>query len=354
MPILKDVKRVLILRCGALGDLVYATSAIDALRAQYGEDITIDFITTPGTAKLFEFDPRVNQTFHLKHKKLPIWLSPQKREIIQYSKEHPYDVLISLEFGKQFKSLINAIRAIYKTGMGIVKTNINTNSINRCESTKQYYSDIIDKHILSTSKPSLTGVTQESLITKYSLPANAIVIAPSNSHNQKKGINYRAWSYEHWRSLIQTLSTKTTVIIVGARGEEAFFNALKPYPQNNVIDLVGKLSIAELITTAKNAQALICTDSATAHIGAAVDTPTFILMGPNNPITDSPYQSDTNAVYPISLGLSCSPCYKTEVMKQCKENICMTQITPEMVLTSLRSAKIVYNSSNMLFRENDQ
>lgn len=340
MPILKDVKRALILRCGALGDLIYATSVIDALRAQYGKDITIDFICTPGTAKLFEHDPRVNRVFLLKHKKFPILLSPQKRDIIRHSKNNPYDLLISLEFGKQFKSLINAVFATHKTGMGILEISTNHSSINRAESTKQYYSDIIDEHVLSTSKPSLIGVSQSSLAQKFSLPENAIVIAPSNSHNQKKGINYRAWPNEHWRSLIQSISTKTTVIVVGACGEEAFFDALKPYPQNNIIDLVGKLSIAQLITVVKNAKALICTDSATGHIGAAIDTPTFVLMGPNNPITDSPYQSDTNAVYTISLGLPCSPCYKTMTMKLCKENICMSQITPEILLESLKAAHI--------------
>lgn len=337
MPIFSNVRRALILRCGALGDLVYATSVIDALRSQYGEEIVIDFITTPGTAKLFEYDSRVNHVFPLKHKKIPIWLSSQKRDIIQHSKEHPYDVLISLEFGKQFKSLIKAIHSTHKTGMGILETFTEKNSINRGESTKQYYADIIDQHILSTSKPSLIGVEQSTLAKKFSLPSNAIVLAPSNSHNQKKGINYRAWPNEHWRSLIQTLSTQTTIIIVGARGEETFFDAIKPYPQNNVIDLVGKLSIAELITAVQNAKALICTDSATGHIGAAVDTPVFVLMGPNDPITDAPYQSNTNAVYTISLGLPCSPCYKTEAMKLCKENLCMSKISPEMILNALTS-----------------
>lgn len=341
MPILANVKRALILRCGALGDLIYATSVIGALRAQYGEDIIIDFITTPGTAKLFEYDSRVTQVFLLKHKRIPIWLNSQKRDIIQHSKKNPYDIFISLESGKSFKSLIEEIHASYKTGMGILKTNIDINSINRCESTKQYYADIIDQHILATSKPSLIGIDQSTLAKKCSLPSNAIVFAPSNSHNQNKGINYRAWPNEHWRSLIQILSTKAVVIIVGARGEDAFFNAIKPYPQNNVIDLVGKLSVAELVKTVQNAKALICTDSATGHIGAAVDTPTFVLMGPNNPITDSPYQSDTNTVYPISLGLYCSPCYKTKVMKACTDNICMSQISPELVLNSLKTANIL-------------
>jgi len=340
MPLLTDVKRVLILRCGALGDLIYATSVIDALRMQYGEDILIDFITTPSIAKLFEYDPRVNHLFHLKHKKVPIFFSPQKRDIIRYSKNNPYDVFISLEFGKQFKSLIKAIHATHKTGMGILETVDSNKPLNRGKTTKLYYRDVIEDSILSLAKPLLIGVPQEQWYQRFSLPKNAIIIAPSNSHNQKKGLNYRAWPFEHWRLLIQSLSAQVPVIIVGARGEEAFFDPIKPYPAN-VIDMVGKLSIGELITTVKNGIALICTDSATGHIGAAVDTPTFVLMGPNNPITDSPYQSNTNAVYAISLGLSCSPCYKTKTMKRCKDNICMQHITPEMVFNSLKLANIV-------------
>ncbi len=340
MPLLTDVKRVLILRCGALGDLIYATSVIDALRMQYGEDILIDFITTPSIAKLFEYDPRVNHLFHLKHKKVPIFFSPQKRDIIRYSKNNPYDVFISLEFGKQFKSLIKAIHATHKTGMGILETVDSNKPLNRGKTTKLYYRDVIEDSILSLAKPFLIGVPQEQWYQRFSLPKNAIIMAPSNSHNQKKGLNYRAWPFEHWRLLIQSLSAQVPIIIVGARGEEAFFDPIKPYPAN-VIDMVGKLSIGELITTVKNGIALICTDSATGHIGAAVDTPTFVLMGPNNPITDSPYQSNTNTVYAISLGLSCSPCYKTKTMKRCKDNICMQHITPEMVFNSLKLANIV-------------
>lgn len=333
MAVLKEIKRALVLRCGALGDLVYASAVIDALKRQYGENIIIDFITTPGTGKLFENDPRVHQTFPLKHKKLPIWLSPQKRAIIRYSKEHPYDLLISLEFGKQFKSLIKAVHAKHKTGMGILEVREVPN-INRGEATKHYYSDVIDPTILLKAKPVLFGKSFAELTSKISLPQRYIVIAPSNSHNQKKGLNYRAWPFEHWRSLIQSLSIDTPIAIVGARGEEAFFDQIKPYPEN-VIDLVGVLSIPELITVVQHGAALICTDSATGHIGAAVDTPTFVLMGPNNPITDSPYKSDTNSVHPISLALPCSPCYKTQMMKQCQDNICMSQITPTEVLKKL-------------------
>ena len=106
------MKRILIIRCGALGDLVYATSVIDAMKFQFGDDTIIDFVSTPGTATLFKNDSRINKVFHLKHKKLPIWLSSQKREIIKASKENKYDILINFEYGKQFKSLIKSINVM--------------------------------------------------------------------------------------------------------------------------------------------------------------------------------------------------------------------------------------------------
>lgn len=333
MPTLPDIKRILILRCGALGDLVYATSIIDALVMEYGENVAIDFITTPGSGKLFDNDPRIHRVFGLKHKKVPIFLSSEKKKIIRHSKKNPYDLLILLDFDKHFKSLIRHIDAKHRTGMGFLDTSVSERS-NRGEYVKKFYRDVIDPAILAKAKPKLFGSE-----IAFPLPENYIVLAPSNSHNQKKGINYRAWPFEHWRELIRDLPN-TSFVMVGARGEEAFFDHLKPYPPN-VTDLVGMLSIPQLISVIRKGRALICTDSASGHIGAAVDTPTFVLMGPNNPLTDSPYQSDTNAVYPISLHLPCSPCYKTNTMKTCKDNICMSLITPENVIESLKSANIV-------------
>jgi len=54
--------------------LVYATSVIDAMKKEYGDDTVIDFVCTPGSGKLFETDSRVNRVFPLKHKKIPLWL----------------------------------------------------------------------------------------------------------------------------------------------------------------------------------------------------------------------------------------------------------------------------------------
>jgi ADP-heptose:LPS heptosyltransferase len=329
------MKKILIVRCGALGDLVYATSVIDALLLEYGNETLIDFVCTPSSGSLFKADHRINKIFPLKHKKVPILLSKEKKNIIKASKETPYDILINFEYGKQFQSLLHAVQAKKKIGATYEKIELSQN-INRAEEIKNYLRSIISPEVLKNSFPKIITEDFTPLKEKFHLSSNYIVLSPSNSHIYRSGINYRAWENEKWKDLIRQLTKSVQIVIVGAKNEEKFFQNFMPYPEN-VIDLVGKNSVIELATILENAKATVCTDSAVGHISAAVNTPVFVLMGPNNPTTDAPYQTPYNAVYPISLGLECSPCYKTQTMKNCTDNICMKQITVSMVLNELRS-----------------
>lgn len=331
--------RVLVIRCGALGDLVYATSVIDALKLEYGEDTVIDFVCTPGSAKLFEVDPRVNQVFHLKHKKIPLFFSKEKRTIVQYSKKHPYDILINFEHGKQFKDLVISVNSVKKFGSFFDFEALPENVVHMVDIIKYIYKNAVSQKVLDQSFPKLLGTNSDEVKTKYKLPDNYIIISPSNSHQKKNKLNYRAWENQKWVELIKLLSEKTQVVIIGNRGEELFFEKLRPYPPT-VIDLVAKTSLSDLIGVIEGAKALVATDTGTAHIASATNTEVFALIGPTPAAQTGPYKTPSNEVHILSMNLECSPCYKTERMKQCHDNICMKQISTEMVYNSIRSAKL--------------
>lgn len=335
---MQNIKKILIIRCGALGDLVYSTSVLDALRLEYGEDIKIDFVSTPSSSKLFEYDKRVNKIFFLKHKKIPIFFSSQKKAIINESKKEPYDILINFEMGKQFKSLVENIVA--KRKIGWFSENINITKIHMVEICKEFYSSIVSKENLGNSFPRLIGENFEKIQEKLSLPNEYIIISPSNSHNKKKGINYRAWRHENWKEFLNLLPKEMKIVVIGAKGEEHFFEPLKPY-NSNVIDLVGKISIPQMVSIIEKAKALVVTDTGTAHIASAVNTPVFCLIGPTPAVQTGPYKTPFNEVTIISAGLECSPCYKTEVMKACKDNLCMKNISAKMVIDELIKSKVI-------------
>ena len=337
-------KRIIVIRCGALGDLVYATSVIDALKFEFGEDSIIDFVCTPGSGTLFNNDSRVNQVFPLKHKKLPIFFSKQKRNIINFSRKQPYDILINFEYGKQFKGLVERIVADKKVGAMFDCIGYDDSDINRGELQKRFLDNLVSKSNLEKSFPRVATLEFEIIRNKFHLSDSYIVISPSNSHVNRSGINYRAWPNSSWIKLIKKLSCDSQVVIVGAKNESNFFKNLQPYP-SNVVDLVGKNNVIELSSVIQNAKFVVCTDSAVGHISASVDTPVFVLMGPNNTLTDSPYVSPTNYVHTISLRKDCSPCYKTSIMKACKDNVCMNEITVYMVLAEISSVKFEKNKN---------
>lgn len=332
------VKRVLIIRCGALGDLVYSTSIIDALRYEYGNDIVIDFVTTPSTSKLFENDSRVNKIFFLKHKKIPFFFSRQKKEIVNSSKLVPYDLLINFETGKQFKSLVQKIVANKKFGW--FSENIVITKSHMVEICKEFYANAVSSENLEKSYPKLYGTHFNEVQKMLNLPEKYIILSPSNSHNKKKSLNYRAWPHKNWKELLSLFPKDLPLVMIGAKGEEAFFEPLKPY-SNNVIDLVGKISIPTMITVVENAKALVVTDTGTAHIASAVNTPVFCLIGPTPAEQTGPYQTPNNYVEIITANLPCSPCYKTEVMKACKQNKCMEEISAKEVINRLFLANIL-------------
>ncbi|MEA1891127.1 MAG: glycosyltransferase family 9 protein [Campylobacterota bacterium] len=335
-----NATRVIVIRCGALGDLVYATSVISALKLQFGDETIIDFVSTPGTASLFKKDKRVNRVYPLKHKKIPLFLSTQKKEIIKNSKENPYDILINFESGKQFKSLVKSILATQKIGYFFTDTKIAKDITHMVEITKSIFKNIIDQDILQKSFPNLIGTPKDEIKKRYNLPEKYIIISPSNSHQKRNILNYRAWEDSSWIELIQKLSNETKVVIVGNKGEDEFFDTLKPYP-DGVIDLVGKTSLVDLIGVISNALGLVSTDTGTAHIASAVDTEVFALIGPTPADVTGPYQTPFNKVHIISMHLECSPCYKTEVMKNCKDNICMKQISTKKVYDCIKSANLL-------------
>jgi len=333
-------KRVIIIRCGALGDLVYATSVIDALILQFGKEVIIDFVCTPSSGSLFNADNRINKVFFLKHKKIPIFFSSQKKQIIDNSKKDPYDILINFEYGKQFKSLVKNIKANKKVGALIEDIKIPKNITHMVDITKYMFKSIVDEDIFKKSFPKLIGTKESIVKEKYNLPKKFLIISPSNSHQKRNILNYRAWENSSWIELIKRLNEDIPLVIIGNKGEDEFFDKLKPYP-NGVIDLVGKTPLTDLIGIITCANALIATDTGTAHMASATNTEVFTLIGPTPANVTGPYQSPYNKVHIISSNMPCSPCYKTQIMKDCTDNICMKNITVDMVYDSIKLERLL-------------
>jgi ADP-heptose:LPS heptosyltransferase len=119
--------------------------------------------------------------------------------------------------------------------------------------------------------------------------------------------------------------------LVGDKNEKKYFNNFYPL-QKRMYDLSGETTIPELITIMENSKCVVATDSGSAHIAGAVAKNIISIHGPTNFHQSAPYSTKYNNVKVATLNLKCSPCYDTEAIKNCKNNICMQDLNAETVM----------------------
>ena len=110
---IKQNKKVLVIRCGLLGDTIDATSVIKPLMELYGSSVEIYWVSKPGICELFKFDSRVKKVYSLRHTKLPFFLNIDKFRIILDSLFHPFDLILNLEISNKFNDIVKKGGTLY-------------------------------------------------------------------------------------------------------------------------------------------------------------------------------------------------------------------------------------------------
>jgi ADP-heptose:LPS heptosyltransferase len=144
------------------------------------------------------------------------------------------------------------------------------------------------------------------------------------------------WFFEGYYRLVKNIlsSMKWPVVLLGDGSQVS--SATKLYQKlgsHELINLVGKTSILELVAVLKAAAAGVGPDSGPGHLAAAVGTPYVTLFGPTSPKRASPYKCEHLVV---QSGVSCVSCYK----KKCPDldRLCMRRISVESVQEKLSLA----------------
>lgn len=147
-----------------------------------------------------------------------------------------------------------------------------------------------------------------------------VVICPHGGWETKN------WSTTHINRFLDLFRVNSvTFVIVGAPGEEPYAKDI--YSVNNeVLNLVGKTTLRELIYLLEEAQVVVSPDTSVIHLAAAVGTPVVALFGPTSPERSGPRPSARATV--LTGNVNCLRCY----LKRChREPFCMDTIEPEQV-----------------------
>ena len=327
----KKKRRILIIRCGLLGDTIDSTAVVKPLVNHYGEELEIDWVTKPNIQKLFEYDERINPLL-IRFTKLPLLLNIDKLKIIFKSFLDPYDAVINLEVGNKFISLAKYTKSKIKVGLPHKYIAENIKNEHRVHHQLRILQSSFKDIKIENAYPYLVG-SKIDIKKIYKIKREYIVMCPTNSKYHKSNHRgYRAWPLKNWQELIDKilLKTRLDVVVTGHSSEEEFINQLN-LTHSRVHNLCGKTSIPNLVEIMKNSVCAIANDSGAVHVAGVSCQKVVALHGPTPFKETGPYGSGSNKIIEANINMKCSPCYNTDAIKKCPSNLCMINLTADMV-----------------------
>lgn len=147
------------------------------------------------------------------------------------------------------------------------------------------------------------------------------------------GANWRLkrWPLNEFARLGDALATQygAKVLFVGDQGDQGLVQEIVKRMETRPLVATGRTTFRQLGALLKHTRLLISNDSGPLHLGLAVGTPVVALFGPTDPALTGPLNGSKAVTLFGSIGCAV-PCYQL----QCPVNLCMQQIGLKQVLTA--------------------
>ena len=178
------------------------------------------------------------------------------------------------------------------------------------------------------SSKALSDKIRSKVIEAYNLLDNRntdqIVLAPGSKRKTNR------WEKFRYEQLIERLTSKSEIVVIGGDSEKEFGNYLeKKY--KNVTNKCGVLDITDLLTELGCAKLMICNDSGPQHIAALLHVPTIVISSSRD--VRGRWYPDNPKSRVLRTEVSCSACFKDECPRA---NLCINTITVDDVLGMVR------------------
>lgn len=338
-----DIRRILIVKWSAMGDVVMATAAMEDVRRAF-PDSRIDLSTTPAWAGLFKHDPRFAEVFAFDVR------SKQGRvgnnlAWLRRVRAGRYDLVVDLQGNDHSRALI----ALLSFTGGAPRYRVG----NRGGFPYNFESEPLPRpaHAIDIMRGALRGA---GINTETPRP----VLYPSAEHLEHAAALMREhglvegrfglflpgsqaagwlkrWGAERYAELAHRLHAAGTerIVIMGGPDEVDECAAIAARCGDWAVNLCGRTAILELVPFARAARYIVANDTGTAHVAAAAETPMLVVCGPTDPRRIQPIGGN---VAGLQAELPCINCYG----KTCRldgSHACMAAITPELAQAHLEA-----------------
>jgi lipopolysaccharide heptosyltransferase II len=334
-------KRILVVEVNWLGDVLFSTAAIRALKNKYpGSYIAV--LLHKRCRDILTDNPYVNEIIILDEEGLRRGLFGKLRLIRELRLKH-FD--IAYLFHRSFTRTLICFLSGIKNRIGYYTAKrrfLLTESIKipKAAHRAAYYYYLVAKEIPSDKRMLHSDfivrdkdvIYISNLLRQEKIADNERLVVIHTAGNW----SLKRWPKENFAKLADELINrfKVKVIFSGARQEMVLVDEILSLMKNKVINLCGQTTIKQLGALFIRANVVISADSGPLHIAVALGRPTVALFGPTSPAVTGPLTRDN--IILLNKKVNCViPCYK----QNCDDNICMKQISPEEVISYMQESR---------------
>lgn len=332
-------ERILVIRLGALGDVVRTRFAFSGVRARYPEariDWLVEDRSADGLCGIRDLDRVVQVPRRALRWGSPLRAARLLREVIHELRAERYE--LSLDFHSILKSalLASAARIPVRIGYGaplaregaarllthpVELDRTYLSRFERNEALVRFVGGEVPNTAPALALPSGAGASLGEL------PRDFAVIHPGTSRTTL----YKRWELERFATVARELHRKHDVpalITWGpVRGEREMAEQIVAAAGEGARLAPATLEMAEILALFSRARLFIGCDSGPMHLAALAGLPLVVLLGPTDPVENAPFPGVPSRVVRRDVG--CNPC-----REGCPARTCMAVLEPADVLAA--------------------
>jgi ADP-heptose:LPS heptosyltransferase len=329
---MEGVRRILLMTTTAIGDTLFSTPAIRAVKETY-PDKEVQVLCHQRNALLLRENPHIDRLLFYRGK------AGGLRALIRRLQEQHFDLVIILHSNDpEAVPLAWATRAPYLIGsgtsrfaaflsQGIVTRDENRHAIEcRLDLVRAAGADTADRrmdfHLPAGWEPEVRGVLND-LWGSGDQPV--VGLHPTGSGS------YKWWPAEYFVDLGNRLFDRygCRFILFCSKSEASAARAIASRLKAPVLTTEGRFDLAITGGLIRSCSLFIANDSGPLHMALALRVPTLALIGADSPRRIGPYQAGNS----VSLYKKEEVCDLPRCLNEkCGDNRCLKQIRPEEVL----------------------
>lgn len=345
-----DVKKILLIQLGDIGDVVWTTPVIRAVKESI-QGAEVSLVVRAGFGDLLEGDPNVGEVFETRQSGGNL-LSRAAGQLVFFKgiRACRFDMAIDLRLGDRgaFLSLLSGARyrltKHHPEGVPLWRKYFFTHAVmarprhdtyGAAEQSLSFLRGVgIDTHDIIPRLWVTDAVKKR--VRKILAEEKADPAIPPVTINFFSRWPYKEWGGQKWIEVINWLGREFSlpVFIVGSAQERSKAEELISQCRGQVFNLAGRTTLAELAGLLSLSRLHAGVDSAAPHIAAATGTPTVTIYGPTSWKDWAPIGSQHRVVVP---DMDCVPC-RDKGCDDSGSSLCLEALESESVKNAIREA----------------